>query len=77
MVAPNAHKTFIKRVTLLLEEKIPRFGVPLEITLDDGPENIGFPFKETLKELYIKHRVTTLFQHNQINREKKRKRDKS
>ena len=37
------------------------FGVPLEVTSDNGPENRRFPFKETLKELHIKHRLTIHF----------------
>ena len=56
---PTPDKTSQTIATLLIDEIIPRFGAPLEITTDNGPENIGRPLQDTLKELNIHHRPTT------------------
>ena len=51
---------------LLMEEIFPRFGAPLQIVTDNGPENINNVLKRTLQELNI-HHVTTSFYHPQSN----------
>ena len=56
---------------LLVEEIIPRFGTPLEIVTDNGPENVGRPLQETLKELNIPH-VTTAYYRPQSNAKNER-----
>ncbi|BFZ04571.1 hypothetical protein BsWGS_07610 [Bradybaena similaris] len=45
---------------LLLEEIIPRFGCPLEIVSDNGPENTGRALQRAMQEMNI-HHVTTSF----------------
>lgn len=58
---PTPDKTSQTVANLLIEEIIPRFGCPLEIVSDNGPENIGQAMQETLKELNIHHVLTTFY----------------
>ena len=51
---------------LLIEEIFPRFGAPLELVTDNGPENINKTMKETLENLNVNH-VKTSFYHPQSN----------
>ena len=51
---------------LLMEEIFPRFGAPLQMVTDNGPENVNNVLKWTLLELNIYH-VTTSFYYPQSN----------
>ena len=51
---------------LLMEEIFPRFGAPLQLVTDNGPENVNKIMKRTLENLNI-HHVTTSFYHPQSN----------
>ncbi|KAK6167883.1 hypothetical protein SNE40_021812 [Patella caerulea] len=51
---------------LLIEEIFPRYGAPLELVTDNGSENVNRIMEKTLKELNIKH-VLTSFYHPQAN----------
>ena len=53
-------------VNLLIDEVFPRFGAPLQLLTDNGPENINKIMKKTLEDLNI-HHVTTSFYHPQSN----------
>ena len=53
-------------VGLLMDEIIPRFGAPLQLLTDNGPENINRVMKRTLSHLNI-HHVTTSYYHPQSN----------
>ena len=44
---------------LLLTEVIPRFGTPLELVSDNGPENVNEVMRQTMESLNIKHIVTS------------------
>ena len=43
---------------LSAEEIHPRFGAPLQIVFDNGPENINKIVKKTLEELNVHQRTT-------------------
>ena len=51
---------------LLIDEIFPRFGTPLQLLTDNGPENINKIMKQTLEGLNV-HHVTTSFYHPQSN----------
>ena len=51
---------------LLVEEIFPRFGGPLQLVTDNGPENANKILAKTLKELKI-HHVFTSYYHPQGN----------
>ena len=51
---------------LLVDEIFPRFGAPLQLLTDNGPENINKIMKKTLEDLNV-HQVTTSFYHPQSN----------
>lgn len=51
---------------LLIDEIFPRFGAPLQLLTDNGPENINNIMKQTLEDLNV-HHVTTSFYHPQSN----------
>ena len=53
-------------VHLLIDEIFPRFGAPLQLLTDNGPENVNKIMKKTLEELNL-HHVTTSFYHPQSN----------
>ena len=53
-------------VHLLIDEFFPRFGAPLQLLIDNGPENVNKIMKKTLKDLNVDH-VTTSFYHPQSN----------
>ena len=53
-------------VHLLIDEIFPRFGAPLQLLTDNGPENVNKIMKKTLKDLNVDH-VTTSFYHLQSN----------
>ena len=53
-------------VRLLTDEIFPRFGAPLQLLTDNGPENVNKIMKKTLKDLNVDH-VTTSFYHSQSN----------
>lgn len=53
-------------VHLLIEEIFPRFGAPLQLLTDNGPENVNGIMKRALEELNVDH-VTTSFYHPQSN----------
>ena len=51
---------------LIMEEIFPRYGAPLQLLTDNGPENVNSVMKRTLDNLNI-HHVTTSFYHPQAN----------
>ena len=51
---------------LLMEEIFPRFGAPLQLVTDNGPENVNQVMKKTLENLNT-HHVTTSCYHPQSN----------
>ena len=51
---------------LLIDEIFPRFGAPLQLLTDNGPENINKIMKTTLESLNV-HHITTSFYHPQSN----------
>lgn len=53
-------------VHLLVDEIFPRFGTPLQLLTDNGPENVNKAMKKTLEDLNV-HHVTTSFYHPQSN----------
>ena len=54
-------------VVHLLDDKIfPRFEAPLQLLIDNGPENVNKIMKKTLKDLNV-HHLTTSFYHPQSN----------
>ena len=53
-------------VHLLVDEISPRFGAPLQLLTDNGPENVNKIMKKTLEELNV-HHVTTSFHHPHNN----------
>ena len=51
---------------LIMEEIFPRYGAPLQLLTDNGPENVNSVMKRTLDNLNI-HHVTTSFYRPQSN----------
>ena len=59
-------KTAESAAHLLIDEIIPRFGMPLEIVTENGTENVNQTMKHTLETFEIKH-ITTSVAHAQSN----------
>ena len=51
---------------ILIDEIFPRYGAPLQIVSDNGPEHVNNVMKQTLDSLNV-HHVTTSFYHPQSN----------
>ena len=58
---PTPDKTSETVANLLIDEIVPRFGCPLEIVTDNGPENIGKAMIQTLERLNVHHVKTSYY----------------